>query len=75
MELDVPEFGAHILRIMMCSWLIVSFIRMKSPTLSLLINFALKPILLEIRTVMLVPWLHLLRMTSSILLFSRLANP
>lgn len=75
MELDVPELGAHILRIVRCSWLIVSFTRMKSPTLPLLINFALKPILLEIRTVMLVPWLHLLRITSSILLFNRLANP
>lgn len=50
--LYVPEFGACILRIVMCSWLIVSLIRMKCPTLSLLVNFALKPILLEIRTVM-----------------------
>ena len=49
-ELDVPEFGAYILRIVMCSWLIVSLIRMKCPTLSLLVNFALKSILLEIRT-------------------------
>lgn len=51
-ELDVPEFGAYILRIVICSWLIVSLIRMKCSTLSLLINFAMKPILLEIRTVM-----------------------
>ena len=75
MELDVPEFGAYVLRVVICSWLIASFIRMKSPTLSLLINFALKPILLEIRTVMLIPWLHLLRIPSSFLLFNCSANP
>jgi hypothetical protein len=45
MKFNGPEFGAHIFRIIMCSWLTVPLIRMKYSFLPLLITFTLKSIL------------------------------
>lgn len=45
MKLGGPEFGIYIFSIVRVSWLIVLFISMKYPSLSLLVNFSFKSIL------------------------------
>lgn len=49
MLLGTPEFGAYMFRTVMSSWITVPFIRMKCPSLSLLISFTSKSVLFAIR--------------------------
>lgn len=51
MELGVPVFGTYMFRVVI-SCLIVLLVRIKCPSLSLLINFTLKSILTYITTEM-----------------------
>lgn len=49
MKLSPSKFCAYIFRIVICSWFTLPLIRMKNPSLSLLINFSLKAILYDFK--------------------------